>query len=161
MDFFPLEIGYLSHDNVRMLSGSEIVSRVNSLALARGIQVPAKPKDSFRKVLGRDTYPSLPTLIECANVLNTSIAYLVGETDDPNPRGVVEQDKSDSPPLVLSESPRVYQCPDSDDATRAVALEPGNGFRDFALLPRDALLLADRLERAARDADQAVASIAS
>ncbi len=39
--------------------------------------------------------PTYPTIYEMANVLNTSAAYLLGETDDPKPDRVVISKKAD------------------------------------------------------------------
>lgn len=60
----------------------KILKRVTARAKALGVPVPAKPKDALRKSRDNGSLPNLRTLLDCAEALSTSIAYLIGETED-------------------------------------------------------------------------------
>lgn len=74
-----------------MLSGAEIVERIEQLATAKGVSVTRAAKDggvgegTLRKMRTRDSRGSVDTLVAMASALGTTVGYLLGETDDPSP----------------------------------------------------------------------------
>lgn len=64
-----------------MINAVQIQTRLDDL---EG-RLPAKVKDTLRKSRDRGTLPSLGTLIEAAKSKGTTVAYLIGEVDDPAP----------------------------------------------------------------------------
>lgn len=146
MDFFPVSAGLLSRDNRAMLSGQEIIARVEALAAEKEIRVPPKPKDAFRKIEMRGTLPSLPTLIECAQALGTSVAYLIGETDDPS--AIVRlPTQDDAPPLTVERASAAASFAVSDVPLLALSFDTHQaGVQELLLTEAEGRLLADDME---------------
>ena len=81
-----------------MAYGSEIYDRVEALARARGTTVTGASRDAgvsegtLRKMRSTGAGGTLETMFAIARTLDTSVAYLIGETDDPAPSAPLRAD---------------------------------------------------------------------
>lgn len=93
--------------------GSQRFKKYSQVELSRIISVS---RQTIVRWEANDTYPDVVLLKKLASALNTSVAYLMGETDDPSPIPTFVREKT-----VLDNAKKEPESPDTSPQKRTPA----------------------------------------
>lgn len=103
---------------------------------------------AFRDLVDRHSSPRVETLQKFAEVFEVSVAYLIGETDDPAPSVSLRTASPDVPETVLAVN--AGSVLSSLEVSISLQIEDW-GEQGFLLSEPDALVLRERIDEAIRD----------